>query len=245
MNFNPNFDNATWSYAGSHATVSEAKADIIYDIGQPVHRKGILDVLAQAFVQEPSTAYQSIGRPSYDHWYQFIEYYIETCTTNSLSAVALDARDGKTVVGALITTDFLTPPDPRCEAFVARIDAFGPIEAAVDALDKAWFEKHSDITVGQTGRVADLWMGGVRPEFRKSGIVTQLVRRCVDQATEAGFEYAIAECTGAYSQRLVETAGFTPVYELPYADFLWQGEAIFNNVPAPHNKWAIYEKKLN
>jgi GNAT superfamily N-acetyltransferase len=159
--------------------------------------------------------------------------------------VALDAREGKTVVGALITTDFLTPPDPQCEAFVAQIDAFGPIAAAVDALDKAWFEKHSDIAAGQTGRVADLWMGGVRPAYRKCGIITQLVRICIEQATKAGFEYAIAECTGAYSQHLVEAAGFTSVYELPYADFLWEGEAIFKNVPAPHAKWAIYEKRLN
>jgi GNAT superfamily N-acetyltransferase len=148
-------------------------------------------------------------------------------------------------VGALITTDFLTPADPQCEAFVAQIDAFGPIAAAVDTLDKAWFEKHSDIAAGHTGRVADLWMGGVAPAYRKFGIITQLVRICIDQATKAGFEYAIAECTGAYSQHLVEAAGFTSVYELPYADFLWKGEAIFKNVPAPHAKWAIYEKRLN
>jgi GNAT superfamily N-acetyltransferase len=245
MNVNPNSYNTAWAHAGRSATVSGTKADIIYDIGRPVHRKGILEVLAQAFVQEPSTAYQSCGRPSYDHWYQFTEYYIDACTSNSLSAVALDARDGNTVLGALITTDFLAPPDPQCAAFVAQIDAFGPIEAAIDTLDKAWFEKHSDIAAGQTGRVADLWMGGVRPEYRKGGIITRLAGISIDQATKAGFEYAVAECTGAYSQRLVEAAGFSSVYELPYADFFWKGKAIFNNVPAPHNKWAIYEQKLN
>jgi hypothetical protein len=63
MNFKPNPDNTTWAHATISTTVTEARADIIYDIGRPVHRKGILEVLAQAFVQEPSTAYQ-IHRPT-------------------------------------------------------------------------------------------------------------------------------------------------------------------------------------
>jgi hypothetical protein len=51
MNFEPNPENTTWDQAISTITVSEARADIIYDIGRPVHSKGILGVLAQAFVQ--------------------------------------------------------------------------------------------------------------------------------------------------------------------------------------------------
>lgn len=244
MNFNPNNDNTAWASAKNNSTASEAKADIIYDIAQPVHRSGVLEVLAEAFVQEPSSAHQAVGRPSYDHWYGFTEFYVDECTTNGLSAVALDARNANTVVGVLITRDFLTPPDPQCEAYVAQIDAFGPIEAAVDLLDKAWFERHPDLAAGQTGRVVDLWMGGVRPGYRERGIATGLGRICLERASRAGFEYAIAECTGAYSQHLVEAAGFSSVHELPYADFLWNGEAIFKNVPGPHDKWAIYEKAL-
>lgn len=244
MNFRPAADTTTWAYAGNSTARPRKKTDIIYAIAQPIHRTGILEVLAKAFVNEPSTTHQSIGRPSYENWYRFTEFYIDECTTNSLSAVALDAHNGHTVVGALITRDFLTPPDRQCEAYVARINAFGPIAAAVDLLDRAWFKRHPDITVGQTGRVVDLWMGGVRPGYQNRGIATKLGKMSLAQAARAGFDYAIAECTGAYSQHLVKATGFTAVHELAYADFLWKGEAIFKNVAAPHNKWAIYEKKL-
>jgi hypothetical protein len=52
--------------------VSKETADIIYDIGRPVHRKVIRGLLAQDFVQEPSKAYETIGRTGYDHCQQFI-----------------------------------------------------------------------------------------------------------------------------------------------------------------------------
>ena len=48
MNFKPNPDNTTRAHATGTTTATEAKADVIFDIGRPVHRKGILEVLAQA-----------------------------------------------------------------------------------------------------------------------------------------------------------------------------------------------------
>jgi hypothetical protein len=67
MNLYPNPHNATWAHAG-RTLLPEPRADIVYEIGRPVHRQGILEVLAQAFVREPSTAHQEIDRPSYDDW---------------------------------------------------------------------------------------------------------------------------------------------------------------------------------
>ena len=68
---------------------------------------------------------------------------------------------------------------------MAQINAFGPIEAAIDTLDEAWFKKHPDIATGQTGRAADMGMGGVLPEYHKCGIATQLARTSIDQARPA------------------------------------------------------------
>jgi hypothetical protein len=48
MNFKPNPDNTTRAHATGTTTITEAEADITFDIGRPVHRKGILEVLAQA-----------------------------------------------------------------------------------------------------------------------------------------------------------------------------------------------------
>ena len=102
---------------GSHAIKAD-EAGIIYDVFGPNHRQGAMDVLTWAFVNEPATAWQSIGRPSGAQWRRFIEFYMDECSTNGLSTVALDGHDGETVVGAIISRDFLRPPDPRVIEFV-------------------------------------------------------------------------------------------------------------------------------
>ncbi len=244
MNYHHSYENSADLQGRKNIYPPLADDGVRYEAARPRHRRGVLEVLTRAFVNEPSTAAQTIGRPGYDEWRHFTAFYLDECLTNGLSTVAIDKRDGKTVVGALITRDFLMPPDPRCIEFVEATPSFAPIVEVLDRIDAAWFEKHSDFSPGQPGRVADLWMGGVKLAHRNHGIASKLGRLSLDRLTDAGFEYAIAECTGAYSQHLVKSAGFDTVFELPYVDFLWKGEAVFQNVPAPHRHWGIYEKPL-
>ncbi len=217
---------------------------IIYRVARPEHRQSILKILARAFVNEPSTAGQSIGRPTYDDWYRFTDFYMDECTTNGLSVVALDGLDRTTVAGAFINRDFLTPPDPRILEFTAEPSPFAPIAGALDIIDEAWFAAHPEIDRHETGRVADLWMVGVHPDYRGRNIASMLATYSLKRTAKAGFEYAVVECTGAFSQHAMQAAGCRSVHELSYADFRWHGKAIFRNVPAPHTKWVIYEKNL-
>lgn len=245
MNVHPIYKTAFFSPGAVPSDSPPKAADIVYDVVRPAHRQGVLEVLTRAFVNEPSTAGQSIGRPGYAQWRRFTDLYMDECAANGLSIVALDGRDGKSVAGAFINRDFLRPPDPRFFEFFDDASAFGPIAKALEIIDEAWFAKHPEIHRTQTGRVADLWMVGVDPEYRGRGIASTLARLSLDRVARAGFEYAVIECTGAFSQRAMEAAGCTPVFELPYSDFLWKGEAVFRNVPPPHTRWVIYEKRLN
>lgn len=245
MNFNPVYDSAVFRYKAETEDTCQKADDIVYDVVRPSHRQGVLAVLTRAFVNEPSTAGQSIGRPGYAQWRRFTEMFMDECSTNGLSIMALDGRDGETVAGAFINRDFLRPPNPGFSAFIADPSPFGPIARALESIDEAWFARHPEIDRSETGRVADLWMLGVHPDYRGHGIASVLTRHSLDRVARAGFEYAVIECTGAFSQRVMEAAGCTAVFELPYADFLWKGEAIFKAVPPPHTKWVIYEKKLN
>jgi len=242
MRYNPIHTNTAFTY---DQEVHPNADDITYDVVRPKHRQGVSAVLTRAFVDEPSTAGQAIGRPSYAHWRQFTEMYMDECSTNGLSIVALDGRDGGTVAGAFINRDFLRPPDPSFAELFTESSPFGPVAKALEIIDEAWFAQHPEIDRTRTGRVVDLWMVGVHPGYRGCGIAAELTRRSLQRVAQAGFEYAVIECTGAYSQRLMAEAGCTPVFELPYADFFWKGEAVFKNVPPPHTKWVICEKKLN
>lgn len=244
MNTNPANDTSVYPYVDLSDATPKAEGDIIYRVARPEHRHAVLEVLARSFVNEPSTAGQSIGRPTYDDWYRFTDFYMDECTTNGLSVVALDGRDKTTVAGAFINRDFLTPPDPRILEFTAEPSPFAPIAGALDIIDEAWFASHPEIDRHETGRVADLWMVGVHPDYRGCNIASLLAVHSLKRTAKAGFEYAIVECTGAFSQHVMQAAGCRPVHEIAYADFRWRGKAVFRNVPAPHTKWVIYEKKL-
>jgi ribosomal protein S18 acetylase RimI-like enzyme len=158
--------------------------------------------------------------------------------------VALDANDMETVAGALINRDFLNPLPLGFTNLIRDPSPFAPLINALDIIDEAWFKMHPEIKRDEQDKVADLWMVGVHPEYRDCGIASNLALHSLEHVARAGFEYAIVECTGAFTQRLFKKVGCSPVFALPYKDLLWKGEAVFRNVPPPHTKWEIYEKKL-
>jgi ribosomal protein S18 acetylase RimI-like enzyme len=215
-----------------------------YRIAEPRDRQTVLSLLAQSFVHEPSTAGCTLERPSYDQWRQFTDFFLDECVNNGLSVVAIDEQNKtRPVIGAFIVRDFLAPLSPEFEAFVPD-SPFAPAAMALQELDEAWLARHPEIPANATGRVADLWMLGVKAGYTRQGVATTLTRHALDLVTQAGFDYAVVECTGAYSQRIMTSLEFEPVHELPYSGFLWQGEPVFQNVSPPHTKWVIYEKQV-
>jgi len=217
---------------------------ITYRVAEPQDREVILSLLTQAFVREPSTAGCTLGSPSHAQWSQFTEFFLDECVHNGLSIVAIDEQSkNRPVVGAFIVRDFLAPLSSECETFIAD-SPFAPIATVLQKLDDAWFAQHIEFQNKPTGCVADLWMLGVHPVYTHQGIATTLSQQALQQVTQAGFDYAVVECTGAYSQRIMTSLNFKSVCELPYSDFLWEGEAIFQDTIPPHSKWVMYEKQL-
>jgi GNAT superfamily N-acetyltransferase len=220
------------------------RKEIVYRTVEPQHRDAVLAVLTEAFVNEPSTAGCSLGRPSYDQWHRFTDFFMDECIANGLSVAAFDEDNGQTVAGAFINRDFLRPLPPGLETFIQDPSPFAPIVETLVTIDEAWFAQHPEIERTEIGRVADLWMLGVSPVYSRRGIASQLTELSLRRVRQAGFEFAIVECTGAYSQRTMERAGCACISELPYTKLIWKGQAVFRNVAEPHSKWAIYEKDL-
>lgn len=219
----------------------DTRDGITYRLVQSHHRRAVVDVIARAFVDEPATAHCTSGRPSLDDWVTVTDFFMDECVANGLSLVAMD---GDNVAGAFINRDFFNPLPPGLGEYVAEPSNLAPGIAAIDAIDAAWIERRPEIDRTQLGRVVDLWMGGVYPAYRGRQIFNHLTDLSLQVVTEAGFDYAVIEATGAFSQAAMDRAGCQAVYSLPYTEFLWRGEAVFQNVPPPHSKWVIYEKKL-
>ena len=217
---------------------------IEYTVVEPRHRDQVVEILTAALLDEPSTSGSVLPQPTEAQWRRFTEFFIEECTTNGLSVVALDPSDPTTVVGAFINRDFLQPLPVGFEEFVAEPSPFAPILAALTRIDEAWFESHPEIPQTEVGRVVDLWMVGVSGKYLGRKIASVLTELSMKRVAEAGFEFAVIEATGDYSGRMMKAKGCRAVAELAYKDFLWHGEAVFAQVPPPHTKWVIYEKAL-
>lgn len=214
---------------------------ITYAVLDPRFREEALEVLTEAFLREPSSEGSTLRPLTAGEWRRFTGLFMDECTTNGLSVVALD---GERVAGVFINRDFLRPVPAGLQEFTVDPSPMAPLIRALVLIDEAWFERHPEIPRDTPGKVADLWMVGVRRDYAGRGIASRLARYSTERVAEAGFDYAIVECTGAFSQRLIEREGFRTVHALPYKDLLWNGEAVFRNVPPPHTKWVIYEKDL-
>lgn len=213
---------------------------ISYKVMRPEQRQAVLEVVAKSFIQEPSSLACSLGAPSPEDWTRFTEFFMDECSTNGLSVVAMD---GERIVGAFINRDFLGPLPEGLMEFIES-SPFAPVIGAILELDDRWFEAHPEIPKDQKGRVVDLWMVGVCPQYRGHQIANHLTELSLEVVAQAGFDMAVVEATGAFSQAAMIKAGCRPVYELAYKDFLWNGKAVFAEVPPPHSKWVIMEKNL-
>lgn len=64
----------------------------------------------------------------------------------------------------------------------------------------------------------------VNTNYRGAGIAGKLVNRTLERMREKNIEILSAMCSSHYSARVCEKMHFKKVYELPYIDYLVNGE---------------------
>merc|ERR1712168_835269 len=84
-----------------------------YHVLTPAHKDAAHAVLARAFCSEPACSDVAEVRPDmkteYIDWLEFVDYWMEHCSTNELSVVALDEENCR-VAGVFIVRDLLMVP---------------------------------------------------------------------------------------------------------------------------------------
>ena len=170
----------------------------------------------------------------------FVERYAAEVTTNGLSLVAAPAADPGTLAGVFINHDFKSAPPPGVPD---DFPWFPPIRTALMTVVDEYEKRRPGIGVGDA---VELMMVAVVPSgpFARKGIAGELFRLSAQVAREKGFRRCVTEFTGAYSQAAAVKNGFEEVARMPYADFRYEGRAVFANIPAPHTDLILYEKGL-
>lgn len=219
----------------SRPFVLHAEGGFRYFNASDVPAAEIVRLLAGSFAREPMAAALGVGAPELAG---LIERFMPECRTNGLSVVAVPETSPDTLAAAFLSRDFKSRVP---EGLAQDFPWFAPVGEALAHVGAAYEARHPGLAPGEA---ADLWMVGTDPRFAGRGIAARLFRICAELARENGFRRCVTECTGRYSQKAAERAGFTEVARLAYAAFRFEGGPLFAGVPAPHAHLAIYDRAL-
>ena len=137
---------------------------------------------------------------------------------DGLSLIA-DDRTQKTVMGVLITRDFITPATPQLDD-----PRYAPIVAVTSHL-KSIDRRQRQISAGE---VALVDMAAVHPDYAGQGVYRALRMALATHGFARGYRYIAGELSSAVTQRLVlEHLQLRDCAELVLADFIYEGKRPF------------------
>jgi len=86
-------------------------------------------------------------------------------------------------------------------------------------------------------------MVGIDPSLRGKGMSTDIIRRSILLAGCLGFEGLKAEATSRFAQAAFHTIGFTPVAQVLYQDFDFEGQKVFQGIE-DETGLILFQKKF-
>lgn len=118
---------------------------------------------------------------------------------------------------------------------------FKKIMALMDHVDENFniFDLYQDVD-----RLLDIKIMSVNSNYRGLGIAGKLTDRTMEYVKENNIKLVHVLCSSHFSARVMEKMDFQEVYNLPYQDYLVNGEQMFD--PAkPHVAVRILTKRIN
>jgi GNAT superfamily N-acetyltransferase len=215
--------------------VLHEEAGFRYLSASEASRAAIVRLLGASFAREPLAV--TLGATAKD-LALLIDRFIPECLGNGLSVIAVPRDEPGTVAGAFLCRDFKSPLP---QGILEDLPWFLPVGQALSVVGEAYEARRPGLGIGAA---VDLWMVGTDPRYARRGIARHMFALCAGLARAAGFSRCVSECTGRYSQRAAERAGFVEMARLDYRDFRFDDRLVFEGVPAPHTHLAFYEKVL-
>ena len=216
-----------------------------YRILTPEYRDAALIVLARAFCTEPVCSAVAEIRPEMKtdlhDWVEFVDYWMDHCSSNGLSMIALDVEKG-CIAGVIILRDLLMVPSGFYEKYTSENKTLSPWMNFLWHMDAEATKKIPEL--GEPGKAVDFWMGGVHPDYRRNNIMANLFKAVIPLSQQAGFKYGTVETTNAFISPICLNNKFTAIHVEEAAKWLWQGKPLYTNAKTPHGTWTFWVKDL-
>ena len=107
-------------------------------------------------------------KTEYIDWLEFVDYWMDHCSTNGLSVVALDKENSR-VAGVFIVRDLLMVPPGFDDKYKSETKTLSPWMGFLWHMDAEAIKKMPEL--GEPGKAVDLWFLGVHPDYRFNPIV--------------------------------------------------------------------------
>jgi hypothetical protein len=218
----------------SDSTFLTEKEGLRYSIATPEWQDRMVRILAEGFCREPMATALS-ARP--EQMSQMAELFVPECASNGLSVIATPVHEPQALAGVFICRDFKAPAPAAME----KLDWLMPAMMALMAVDEEYERGRPALAAGDA---VDLWMVAVDARFTGRRISNVLFDLCPGLAKQQGYKLCVTECTGHFSQSAARRAGFREAARLAYADYRFDGQALFADIPAPHSHLVLFEKDL-
>lgn len=193
---------------------------IHYDLIGPEDQSQLVELIQDTFPEhEPMARALRLTRADY---LPYTDLVAAKAVRERMTVVAR-LNGTRRFVGYCISEDFYQCPTYSMEKINPRMF---PILDLLESLDRCI------PAPAKAGEVFHLYMLGVLPEYARLGIGRRLIENSLRLARESGFQSAVAEATGPYSQRICEKMGFNERGAVHYAGFRHGGRAVFESIPA-------------
>ncbi|XP_058820402.1 arylalkylamine N-acetyltransferase 1 isoform X3 [Topomyia yanbarensis] len=188
------------------------------------------------FKDEPLNTFVELGEC------KELEKYSTKCLHEHCSFKAVNSRGeivGVNINGLINRPTETDEPQPKL-ADGCEHPKFKMIMALMDYVDERFniFDLHKDID-----RLLDVKIMSVDTRYRGMGIAGKLTDRTMECVKEKNIKLVHVLCSSHYSARVMEKMGFEEVYNLPYQDYLVNGEQVLNP-EKPHTAVRILVKRL-
>jgi len=223
--------------------VRSAPCKVQYKVLTPSLVSKSVDCIAVSFAQSKSKSADPFTEAlnlRQSQWAVLSQMFVQRAAHKDLSVVAINPETDQ-VVGVHINEDWKqTPPDAYRDLHDWR-----PVRAIFNLLHTRF--KANTQHIAEYGKVLHpLYFTCVRPEFQGQGIVSELWHKSLDIAKEMNYTEMVAEGgTKAAEHVLAKKLGFKEVAKVDFADFLFEGQKPFANLPKlGFDKLSIYQRPI-
>ncbi len=172
------------------------------------------------FVQdEPMTRRYMIDP---DTFFLYARQYVQHCADASLSIIAEDTISSE-CVGFILCCDMAKDISTLWREMAKFLSFFPDAVAIIDALKQKCL--HRDMS--HPGTTLHIFQIGVRDNYRKQAIATNLIHHICGHAKKRGFRQIVADCTGPVSCHTFKRCGFQVLGNIPYNSFSFKGRKFF------------------